>query len=89
MRGYKFSTFDFSVVAVALLVSVYNSKEFFGPMIQEDVDSQTNIETGNVNAANASQDLNNRQLSFDEKKNNIAEQVREIKENLGSDKNND
>lgn len=86
MRGYKFSTFDFSVVAVALLVSVYNSKEFFGPMIQEEVDSQTNIDAGKVNA---SEDANNRQLSFDEKKNNIAEQVRELKENLGSDKNND
>lgn len=88
MRGYKFSPFDYSVVAITFLVSIYNSTEFFGPMIQEGIASQTNIDAGKVDGIESvNGDINNATLASEEKKNKIIAQVRELKESLGSDKN--
>lgn len=90
MRGYKFSLFDYSVVAIAVLVSVYNSQEFFGPMIQEDINSQTNINAGKLDQASSlHENMNNMRLSSEEKQSKIAEQVRDLKESLSSDINKD
>ncbi|XBW38344.1 hypothetical protein QEN19_003934 [Hanseniaspora menglaensis] len=90
MRGYKFSPFDYSVIAITLLVSIYNSQEFFGPMIQEQIDTQTNIDAGKVDTASVlHENMNNIRLSSEEKQSKIAEQVRDLKESLNSSANKD
>ena len=73
------SGFDYSVVILAVGLSIYNSKEFFGPMIQEEIQAQTDINAGKITHA---EEL---ELSKKERDARVAEQVKQIKENIGKD----
>ncbi|GMM41392.1 hypothetical protein FOG51_00446 [Hanseniaspora uvarum] len=76
MRFYKMSGFDYSVVLLAVGFSIYNSKEFFGPMIQEEIQAQTDINAGKITHA---EQLELTKKARDAK---VAEQVKKIKENI-------
>lgn len=76
MRYYKMSGFDYSVVILAVGLSIYNSMEFFGPMIKEEIQAQTDINAGKITHA---EQLELRKKARDAQ---VAEQVKKIKESI-------